>query len=371
MAPLLRSVYIHNYKSFQNFTVVFDGMDLLMGGNGSGKSSVFEVIALIQQVLAGEDAGNLFNPQTLTRWAAASDQVFELVFEEGDSVFKYRLVIGYDLQNAKNRIQEERLTIGDTLLAQFELGTARVFRDDGSKGPEYPFDWKRSLVGSIPSHPTNRLLTRFREIVSQVIILKPNPSLILPVSEKEESMLLPSLQNFASWYRYISLQDQGIVFETTQTLQEVIEGFSHIDLRQQGDSRVLTVNIKTENSAKAISYRFDELSDGQKQLICLYILMGFAREKGFILFLDEPDNYLSLPEIQPWLLQLYDDSSQGLYQTVLITHHPVPINYLTSAQAGKWFFREKNGPTRLQSIGAETDGLAVSQLVERGWIYEP
>jgi len=84
---------------------------------------------------------------------------------------------------------------------------------------------------------------------------------------------------------------------------------------------------------------------------------------------DEPENFLALPEIQPWLLQLYDSCSEGKTQALLISHHPELINYLLASPVGYWFEREANTPVRVKQIVAESNGgLPVSELIARGWL---
>jgi len=96
-------------------------------------------------------------------------------------------------------------------------------------------------------------------------------------------------------------------------------------------------------SQDVIYYKFDELSDGQRILIVLYTLIHYSRaNENYILCLDEPENFLALPEIQ----------------------------YLAS-HAGYWFSRQDNGAVRTQRVIEEGEsGLSIAELVSRGWIYD-
>ena len=53
---------------------------------------------------------------------------------------------------------------------------------------------------------------------------------------------------------------------------------------------------------KRVNYSISELSDGQRYLITLCMILHFLISRGDTVFLDEPDNFISLREIQPWLL---------------------------------------------------------------------
>ncbi|HBE31624.1 MAG TPA: ATPase, partial [Cyanobacteria bacterium UBA11368] len=86
-----------------------------------------------------------------------------------------------------------------------------------------------------------------------------------------------------------------------------------------------------------------------------------------------PENFLALPEIQPWLIQLYDLCSERKLQALLISHHPELINYLLASPIGYWFERQSNAPVRVKAISnevGENSGLPVSELIARGWLNE-
>lgn len=135
-----------------------------------------------------------------------------------------------------------------------------------------------------------------------------------------------------------------------------------------------------------IAYRFGKLSDGQlrclrdasqkplrhRVLIALYTLIYCTQSEDYTLCIDEPENFLALPEIQPWLMQLYDFCSEGKTQALLISHHPELIDMLASS-VGYWFDRQQNSPVRVKRISNDNDndtGLPISELVARGWIHE-
>ena len=105
-------------------------------------------------------------------------------------------------------------------------------------------------------------------------------------------------------------------------------------------------------------------------LIALYTLIYATRSGKYTLCIDEPENFLALPEIQPWLTTLYDFCSAGEVQALLISHHPELIDYLASS-AGYWFEYQSNAPVRVKRIADNGEkGLSLSELVARGWLYD-
>ncbi len=116
-------------------------------------------------------------------------------------------------------------------------------------------------------------------------------------------------------------------------------------------------------------------------LIALYTLLYAVctdRNRKYTLCLDEPENFLALQEIQPWLTELYDKCSDGEMQALLISHHPEFINYLLASPIGRWFERQVNRPARIKSmkdrigdvIGKENRGISISEIIARGWLNE-
>lgn len=361
---MLQRIFIDNYKCCVNFEVRFDSINLLLGDNGAGKSTVFETMRKIQALLGeGREIMDLFSVDSLTRWQTRDNQRFEVDVTGNGGDYRYELVIEHNRTRQLSRIRSERLWFDNHLLIDFEGGNAQLYRDNYSEGPNYPFDWNRSAIGSLPSRDDNTKLTWFKNRFRRMLIVHINPMSIESQSEKESELLDVQCKNFASWYHFVS-QNQGKAFEITNTLQNVIDGFKYFEFTKSGENeRVLKVRIAQ------YSYRFDELSDGQRALIVLHTIVHFAQGQDYTLYIDEPENFVSLPEIQPWLSQLYDFALDNELQALLISHHPQLINYLANS-AGILFDREGDSPTRVSRVNTKSN-LPISELVERGWIYEP
>ena len=85
------------------------------------------------------------------------------------------------------------------------------------------------------------------------------------------------------------------------------------------------------------------------------------------LLLDEPENYVGLQLIQPWLVELAD-AMRDEGQLFVISHHPEVIDYLAADHA-LLFERPGGGPTRVQHNPFDRNkGLKASELVARGLV---
>ena len=72
------------------------------------------------------------------------------------------------------------------------------------------------------------------------------------------------------------------------------------------------------------------------------------------MFLDEPENYVALPEIQPRPIELADCCGDSAPQAALCSRHPELIDHLGGAR-GLMLRREDSGATRVQSLAGKKD----------------
>jgi predicted ATPase len=368
---MLSRLYIHNFRTLVNFEIRFDETNLLLGANGSGKSTVFEVLRRLRGFILGESRylHEAFPPENLTRWQKSRTQKFELDVKTEIGTFAYSLEIEFSGDCSKSKIVAESLMLDDTKLFYSKNGEAHLFGDNGIEGPVLTFDWTQSGVGFIQERKDNKKLTFFKKQMAGVLVVKPVPILMSQESVREESYLNYHMENLAAWYRYLTQENFSAVQELHRELPSVLPGFMTLNSSQAGERRLLKVEFQTGDNVLKDVYLFSELSDGQKMLIAIYmVLIGNKRFQGAqdvggpqgfrafqnwqtSLFIDEPDNYVSIEEIQPWLRLFVDDCGMGQSweQIVLISHHPEVIDYSVLGDP-IWFEREAESHTRTKRL---------------------
>lgn len=367
---MFKRLYIDNYKCLVNFEINFRNLTLIMGINGTGKTSVFDSIFAVRKLLDGTakvtDAC-IFPSRTLTRWQDRLQQVFEVEAELGGETFTYRLELEHEKIGKRARIILESLTSDRRPLFRFERGEVQLFRDDHSSGPAYSSDWSESALARVAPRQDNQRLTRFLEFVRKVTVCGVYPAGFETEVAEEAALLHRDARNFAAWFWHMQLERPGGVTDLNKALHDVIDGFQELRLPSSGlDSRAMMVRF--EEDARRYELRLDEISDGQRALIVLYALIHLAAGQGYTLFLDEPENYVALAEIQPWLIELADRCGDTVPQAVLCSHHPELIDYLGS-EHGILLRRETTGVTRADRLTDLTSegGLKLSEIIARGW----
>jgi predicted ATPase len=372
---MLKRLYIDNFRCFVNFEYKPERKQLLLGANGSGKSSLLDAVRLLKAFL--RDGGTVGKEDTRqgfqngrTRWLDLPRQVFEIESELSGRQYRYRL----ELRSEKKPSWEDLEVIAESLKVD---GEPVVEISDGQM-TLYPIHSEDKVI-RLEQSGTGQSIFRtvaarfsvetkaFLEWISNLNLLIIDPHEMGRAERLPGRLRLASdMSNIADWYEVQVKNDIEGAFRLSTSLKEVLEGFESISLREIGPAHHdLLVSFNGPNGSDV--YGLSELSDGQRCLISLYMILHFLVEKGHTVFLDEPDNFVSLREIQPWLLsaEAAVDDSKG--QLILISHHPEILNQWAQ-EDGLRFFREGNGHVRTEKFRTDPDGLLQpSELIARGW----
>jgi len=366
---MLKRVYIDNFRSFVNFELRLGQQQLILGLNGSGKSTLLEVLRAIKRLVTGDAHPELLFPETTrTRWQTLSRQTFELDVDLGAS-YQFKLELDSWGSPARTRIKREIVICDRRPVFEFVEGEVHLFNDHFEHKVTYPFDWFRSALATVQRRPENTKLMQFKNWIENLHCLQLNPHSMSERTEREDAEPAFDMSNFASWYRHMTQERQDSASKLQDHLRQIIPGFESLDLRSAGANlRVLAVRFAIppiSSPSNSFEVAFGELSDGQRVLICLYALLNFVAKDNACLFLDEPENYIAIPEIQPWLMDLRDRIEDLGGQVILISHHPEIVNYL-APEFGLVFERDGPGPVRVRNYKPDRS-LPPSEQIARGW----
>jgi hypothetical protein len=370
---MIERLFVDNFRCFVNFEWKPGKLALLLGENGSGKTSVIDVLWGVQALISlGDDVRSWFPATSRTQWDTRWSQRVELSVRLRGDVYTYELLIEHSPDDAaQTRVKKETLRVGDVRLMDFTDGELRLFNEDGSSGPILPAHGHLSGLGPIAPHKTNRKLMAFKQWLGDDLwCFKPDPR---AMSSRTDELMVPfervlhrNLSNFATWYPSFIMHDLDAAFRAKQALKEALPGFEtlvvdktrpHLQARFSG------------GQSGAYSIDFVNLSDGQRALVALYVLRHAVVQPGRLIIFDEPDNYVALREIQPWLMEIMDAAlAPSGPQVWFVSHHPELLNRLAPSH-GTRFFRQDGGPARIEPF-KEHPGLTPSEAVARGWVGE-
>lgn len=359
---MLERIYLDNILTFENFEWRPGPLAILLGESGSGKTGLFDVFRRIRDFLRDEGSTReIFGAATRTRWSRRREQTVEIDVRGDGGLYRYQLKLTHQDDEPTTYVSSERLHFDEVLLVEFVVGDLHLFGDDGRPGHSFRARATRSGVGAVEPGKDNRRLSWFKSWIADIWVVRPDPrAMEHRVDPAETELLAEDLKNFGAWYLKELQSRPGAMFKAASALGGVLEGF--LELHERGGH----VYARFGDDSASSSFRFDELSDGQRALIALYVLRYRIAGPGMSFLCDEPDNYVALREVQPWLLEVMDLAlRQSGPQVWLISHHPEVLDLL-AAEYGWRFFRSVNGPTRVERF-APAAGLGAAETVARGW----
>jgi predicted ATPase len=367
MHPRIARLYVSNYRCFVNFELRPERRSLLVGYNGTGKSSVFDVLAAIQDLVCwNKEATEAFPTATVTRFGGSTEQQFELDVESEWGTFRYALRVTHDLTRDEATITSEEVMLDGRPLYRFADKEVQLYRDDHTPARDtFSFSPRRSFLASLEPTPMSTRITWLKSFIHGIWVLRLDPSRMTALTRTDsDPFLARDASNFASFCRYLLQEEPDSLQRAQEPLCEVITGFQHLRTQTAGRAKVLMAKFSYPGG-RVYDLDFDMLSDGQKILIVLYVLLHSIARHATVLCLDEPDNFVSIREIQPFLVDLADVSDETGAQVMLISHSSEVIDYIGASEA-ILVERPDGGHARVGSI-AGGGPLRLSELMARGW----
>jgi hypothetical protein len=194
------------------------------------------------------------------------------------------------------RIVRERATCDKRSLFERDLDGVRIQKADGTQAG-FPLDWRQAALASIQPTEDRREIASLQEALSRLLILRPNPRAMEKESKWESARPGLDLGNLISWYRSLS-GEQEWTDALRDSLREVWPDFRSFRLVDVGlNVRTLLLRFEGMNDPAGDGLFFNELSDGEKALVGLYMVRAaLATGAAQTLLIDEPDNYVGLQE---------------------------------------------------------------------------
>jgi len=367
---MLVRLYATNYRCLVDFEFKPTTKQLIIGRNGTGKTTVLDVLAMLRDFAGrGLPCEGQLGGKTRTRWQDAPEQRFELDVKGNGGEYHYTLLVGEFGSPLRPIVEQETLDFNSKPLFRSGNGIIELFDDEREPAPkfQFPSDYHRSGLTIIGDHWKSKELTWFKRWLGELVEIQINPWAMSARSGGESRYPTKDLSNFADWFRHLRLESGEAVFEAIKDLREALPGFEALDAKEAGlDVRVLRAAFASPQGER-FELPFDDLSEGQRALIALYVLLHCAVGNDRMVLIDEPDNFIALAEIQPWLMKLLERVDDTNGQVILASHHPELLDQL-ACQGGVLLDRPGGGETRVRPFEPPEDsGLKASEIIARGW----
>ncbi|MBU0638285.1 MAG: ATP-binding protein [Planctomycetes bacterium] len=367
---MITRLYVNNFRCLVNFKAEFDSFAVLCGPNGAGKSSVFDALRLLRNLGTGDailgGTGEQDVPRLeFTNWLDSTVEEFELGLSVDGHAFDYVLHVEQKAEFEKPRIIKEQADCDGKLLFKRDLEGVEFERADGTKA-FFPLDWRQAALAAIQPRAVHLAkLALLQEEIAKLLILRPNPRGMERESKAEARHPDLSITNLTSWYRSLA-QEQEWTDALRDALKDVWPDFRSFKLVDAGmNTKALQLRFESEAGKPTLLFS-DRLSDGERALIALYMVRAALETAAArTVMLDEPDNFVGLPELQPWVLSMRELLDET-HQLVLISHHPEILSNSGEAN-GRYLWRDNHtSPTRIGPLKVP-EGMDAGEAIARGW----
>jgi predicted ATPase len=324
---MMQRLYIHNFRCLENFELNLSDMSsvLLIGKNGTGKSTIRSALEVLQSVGRGiNKIGQLVQPNDFARGRSDTPIRFEIEVLIDKKLYKYILALELPENFRELRIFEEQLIVSGTPI--FNRSQAQVTIHAISRNHEARFqvDWHLVALPVIQKQSENDPLHIFKTWLARTIILDPIPYLMTGESINENLEPNREASNFGDWFSGLLVRYPAAYTQIESYLRELMPDFVDFQNELVGkDAKSMNIRFQ-ENNAK-MSVNFNDLSTGEKCFFLCAVLLSSNKSYGpLFCFWDEPDNYLSLSEVGHFVTSLRRSFESG-GQILMTSHNPEVI----------------------------------------------
>ncbi|MFN5288019.1 MAG: AAA family ATPase, partial [Planctomyces sp.] len=162
---MIRRIYIHNYKVFQNFELQLSSLPaaLLIGKNGAGKTSIASALQLLQQIARGTNRVRELLTAAHFPWYINDQPMrFQIDAELSGRIFRYELAFELPQGFREIRVADERLCCGDDTVYSRSRSQVALNRNDAGTDARFVVDWHLVALPLIQAQSATDPVSVFR-----------------------------------------------------------------------------------------------------------------------------------------------------------------------------------------------------------------
>lgn len=366
---MLRRLYVHNFKCLVNFELNLAGRDstLLVGRNGTGKSSIRDALRILQRVARGTNrVGDLFQEELVSRISGTeaphSPVRFELEVEVGKHLFSYQLALERPDGFREYRVQSEVLACDQQEL--FSRNEARVSLQGKQSPATFQVDWHLIALPIIQEKSDRDPLFLFKRWLARMIILTPHPSGMTSESNSETLLPEPDAGNFAAWFSGLMAESPSAWSDVERHLKDLLPDL--VDIKNPLIGRTTrSLEVHFQRDERLLKLPFHALSDGEKCYFLAAVALAAKKSYGPLLcFWDEADSHLSLSEVGQFLLSLRRAFQAGS-QLIIASQNPEALRHFSADNTLVLQRRSHLEPTQIRGLShVQFSGDLVDALIE-------
>jgi predicted ATPase len=326
--PRLKSINIKGYRPFKDFSAQLGQLEVIVGANGSGKSSLFEFLSFLRDILHRD-----IPPEIVP--GSEGQRIFH---SPGPEMFSWEIVVGSP-QSRSTKYQAQLMgSVGNPRVV---LERVQILSSDGEE-PVLVMEVKEHqgfMKDNVPKKPKSQPIARNPNQLA--LSFATNPSIRTPYELREyirtwrfydsfkidrgkirrpvvveqNPIMHENAGNLSSVLHYVMTEHRSVFNELQQHLRSTIPGFSELTVKAYGAPGHVMAFWREEGIESELTLA--DLSDGILQLVCWAVLCIQPNPPSLIC-IDEPDQGVH-PRTLPFLAGLLEKASDRT-QVLVATH---------------------------------------------------
>lgn len=374
----IESIRLKNYKAFRDVELKnLPGFVVFVGANGTGKTTLFDVIGFLRDALKNNVRQALAKrggfKEVISRGCEGSIEIelqFRLKISGVDRLVTYILVIGWKDNSPvieREILRYKRGRYGSPYhFLDFEKGVGYAItneedfnkRDEELEREEQALDSPDILaIKGLGQFKRFKAANAFRNFIESWHISDFHISEARPSKEAGYAEHLSSTgDNLALVAQYLFEQHPALFQEVLRKMKTRVPGISNVDAHTTVDGRIV---LKFQDGSFKDPFISRFVSDGTLKMFAYLILLHDPNPHP-LLCVEEPENQL-YPSLLRDLAEEFRLYAQNGGQVFVSTHSPDFLNAIRLEEV-YWLVKE-NGYT---AIRAAKDDPAIKSLVEEG-----
>jgi len=349
---MLKRLYVHNFRCFENFDLALGQFSsvLLIGPSGAGKTTVGVVLEILQAIGRGTSrVSELVQAADFKHGGDDPPMRIEIDVELGGKVYAYLLAFEFPDGFKEPRVAAEQLSVDGELV--FSRATAMLLLTRVGRAMEarLNIDWHLVALPVMLEGGAKHPVAIFKNFMASILILRPVPSMASGNSNSEAIVPKTSVANLGAWFAGVVAAEPSAYVPIHEYLLQIMPDFQSIS-NPFVAKEARSLAVKFAHGGKETTLPVEALSDGERCFLIFALAIAANKAGGPLLcYWDEPDNFLFPAEVGASILALRKAFLET-GQLILVSHSPETIRHFADENT-LYLSRESHlDPTRVHTV---------------------